>query len=747
MGAPLNSRVATFARDVDTIHAVTHGDMNTVVQTDGGPVRSVAKLIADNQDAIDNAQSLALRELGSADDGKGSGLVTYVPPEKRTIAFSVKKALDETVDLRTKFGLTGDINDDQTNAWNDLIAYINSLPSWGGALKIKGCYRITGARPALVNGIAMVGDGISRSRLFFDNTDGLTFDFSTKQSQGIGVVLRDLALTTNRNDKVAIFTRAPSGGAYYQRLAAERVFLASETRWQGLDNSTVTDEWAIGCDFGVLGAGTKYSEISLDDIVIYGSTKNVSYATRTNSIPIRSNDVTGLRINRPKIIYGGDAIQQNGQSEGLILYGGTIVATNRGVVIDKFVNPANNQCISDTHISPYTRGIVITDSGTSYQSSMNKFSNIFILEREDVLKPDGFIGVESYAAESEFNQVQVWANGNAAGTIKTGFRMGYRNQNLNNCSAHNMNYVLGIRDYAQGNTAAGMIRLTRLRENQTKNGFREPGSTRFPTGDYSGEMAGNARVQGYCGSQQTYNQTDGLEFIDEWPSTRRNSYNPNTFYTWDIKTTPGGASGYDHRTYFSSGDSAAGTNGRGSRIMYGSSIYFNADVYGPYVDNVTTCGMPGRRNKDVYSAAGTINTSDARLKTSITAFNAAELAAACELAGNLGWYKWLASVDEKGDDARKHCGTTVQDAIAIFESHGLDPMEYGAICHDEIPAEDELKDTDVDGNTFVVREARAASDIYSFRWTELLVFIVAGMNFKVASLEQRIAAVEERIAT
>jgi hypothetical protein len=56
--------VTQLALDAQKMHDIVHGDENTVVTTDGGPVRSVAKLIADNQAAIDDAAGVAM-QLGS----------------------------------------------------------------------------------------------------------------------------------------------------------------------------------------------------------------------------------------------------------------------------------------------------------------------------------------------------------------------------------------------------------------------------------------------------------------------------------------------------------------------------------------------------------------------------------------------------------------------------------------------------------------------------------------------------------
>ena len=110
-------------------------------------------------------------------------------------------------------------------------------------------------------------------------------------------------------------------------------------------------------------------------------------------------------------------------------------------------------------------------------------------------------------------------------------------------------------------------------------------------------------------------------------------------------------------------------------------------------DNTKTLGGPSNRWSVVYAGTGTINTSDARDKTPVRKLKAAELAAARDLAGEICVYQWLASVEEKGDAARLHIGMTVQRAIEIMESHGLDPWRYGFICRDEITRKVKVTET------------------------------------------------------
>lgn len=59
----LNDTIATFVADTAIAHEIVHGDSSTTVETDNGPVRSLAKLVSDNQALIDAALGLPTRLL------------------------------------------------------------------------------------------------------------------------------------------------------------------------------------------------------------------------------------------------------------------------------------------------------------------------------------------------------------------------------------------------------------------------------------------------------------------------------------------------------------------------------------------------------------------------------------------------------------------------------------------------------------------------------------------------------------
>lgn len=181
----------------------------------------------------------------------------------------------------------------------------------------------------------------------------------------------------------------------------------------------------------------------------------------------------------------------------------------------------------------------------------------------------------------------------------------------------------------------------------------------------------------------------------------------------------------------------------------------------PSSDNLLSCGAASFRWTQVYAVNGTINTSDARLKTEPRQLSEAERNAGSALARLPAIWEWLT-----GD--RLHAGPTVQAAMAVMEAHGLDPFAYSFICYDEWEAQEEqwheweAKEAvlDDDGNVLepaveagreLIQPAREAGDRYSFRKEELLCFMVSALAAendlqaaKVESLDARLAALEAR---
>lgn len=154
---------------------------------------------------------------------------------------------------------------------------------------------------------------------------------------------------------------------------------------------------------------------------------------------------------------------------------------------------------------------------------------------------------------------------------------------------------------------------------------------------------------------------------------------------------------YVGQRYFGAGDSrftiGLDPGSVASDLLYvsQSGVALFGGIIEPAADNSYSCGASAHRWSTVYAATGTINTSDARVKTALAPLEDAELAAAKELAGEVGTFQFLDACAAKGGDtARHHVGLTVQRAIEVMRAHGLDPMRYGFICHDTWEATPEV---------------------------------------------------------
>lgn len=220
------------------------------------------------------------------------------------------------------------------------------------------------------------------------------------------------------------------------------------------------------------------------------------------------------------------------------------------------------------------------------------------------------------------------------------------------------------------------------------------------------------------------------------------------------KGTPSSAGGGDNNvrgfTFGVDGDTGvfatgADWNAAGSEIQVfsdGATLTRSSPTFFiPGSDNSIMSGHPSFRWTTVYAVTGAINTSDARVKTAVTALTNDELEAAIELSNEIGTYQFLDAVATKGSAARKHIGLTVQRAIEIMESHGLTAFDYGFICYDEWDAE--TREVEVDG-VMATEVTNPAGNRFSFRYDELNQFVIRGLNEKQKRLEARIAALEAK---
>jgi Chaperone of endosialidase len=159
----------------------------------------------------------------------------------------------------------------------------------------------------------------------------------------------------------------------------------------------------------------------------------------------------------------------------------------------------------------------------------------------------------------------------------------------------------------------------------------------------------------------------------------------------------------------------------------------------PGADNTQNLGASSFRWSTIYAGTGTINTSDATLKTDVADLSAAELATAQAIKGLLKKFRFIDAVAAKGPDARIHVGVIAQDVEAAFVANGLDPERYGLFCRDTWfegnvtvapePTEEDPQPEPV--TTWEVRsEPFAGSQEVTrlgIRYEELLAFLIAAL--------------------
>jgi len=233
----------------------------------------------------------------------------------------------------------------------------------------------------------------------------------------------------------------------------------------------------------------------------------------------------------------------------------------------------------------------------------------------------------------------------------------------------------------------------------------------------------------------------------------------------------------DNSTVGSIGVDADGTNlivsngVVGLRFVEGSNQIrpANGDTGGNR-DNIIDLGYGASRFDDIYATNGTIQTSDRNEKQQIASLTDAEMNVAKRLSALFKTYKWNASVEENGDNARTHTGIIAQDMQQAFTDEGLDAGNYAMFISStwwetstDVPAVEAVaEELDEDGN--VVVEAVEAKDAYTridtfetqeeapegatertrlgVRYPELFAFINAYNDQRFEALETRIETLE-----
>jgi hypothetical protein len=166
----------------------------------------------------------------------------------------------------------------------------------------------------------------------------------------------------------------------------------------------------------------------------------------------------------------------------------------------------------------------------------------------------------------------------------------------------------------------------------------------------------------------------------------------------------------------------------------------------------------GRWNR-IYLQNNPDVASDGRLKIKLE-WSEAELRVSAVCAGLITPYRMREAALAPGEAALRRIGVIAQEVVAAFAAEGLDALDYELVNHavwdDEyapvteihelpIKAENgewvEAPGNDVEIETGEMRLIRAAGDMYSVAYEELLAFIAKGQEIRLQSLETRLVAI------
>lgn len=231
----------------------------------------------------------------------------------------------------------------------------------------------------------------------------------------------------------------------------------------------------------------------------------------------------------------------------------------------------------------------------------------------------------------------------------------------------------------------------------------------------------------------------------------------------DIVTYAVGQSGIQFRAtgtdkvwarLFNAGTTFTFSLSTGQNSQFSQCFYMNPSAAGcsgnflPYTTSSQSLGSAALLWSQLFAATGTINTSDARLKTSLQAPTDALMRAWGKV--NYQIFQFNDAVEKKGADARLHVGVIAQQVIEAFNSEGLDATRYGLLCYDEwddqyedVEVVDQPEELNEDGEVLTPavthiehRKVLDAGNRYGIRYEEALALEAAYQRWQLNQLKK-----------
>ncbi len=566
---------------------------------------------------------------------------------------TVKSKLDDIPSIKD-FGAIGDGVD-------DTVAFELAMSSGIREIYIPpGRYMIKRSLSSSI-GIHLVGAGPANSRLYFEGCDGFSL---TPTGRGDNIIFQDLAVlavsramyTAVRVHDQNLTRRTPAAIFIDCAFTGADVFEQNAT-WPGETQSNI-QEWKIALDL-VSAYGSLVEKCSF---VGKGEAITVGFDTGTTAIAVGQAMHATLQRNFFTLIKYGVTVGM--RSEGMRILDCQFVGMHTGLTnmvgVGTILSP-NNFVVDNSHFDTTWRGIEFGLGSDSTQVGLNAFSNILFLRRG--LTP-GYVAIDALMSRSTVTNNVIQTNASIGDFIADGSRgiviSGTENVVSGNIG-RNCGYLVELtatsaRNFISGNShiRAGTAVSRLCIDNGTSNVIGQNAET-------NGSSAGKL----FSGTSQRLHRGDGLGYNIE-------------------AKTGSGTSTYDARLEFSGGTSVDGEGNLGIRAGSITIIapFLNTSTVRPNADNTSSLGASGLRYSQVFAATGTINTSDLRDKQ-VSDIEEAEYRV-CKRIKFLK-YKFLDSLNLKGDGARWHFGVGAQQVKEAFEAEGLDAFQYGILCYDEWP--------------------------------------------------------------
>jgi hypothetical protein len=219
----------------------------------------------------------------------------------------------------------------------------------------------------------------------------------------------------------------------------------------------------------------------------------------------------------------------------------------------------------------------------------------------------------------------------------------------------------------------------------------------------------------------------------------------------------------NHSQYYSPAVGYIGQEGAGSTgtpklfvsgmsrgLLFDSTAIYPVTSTGGNAHDSVDLGKSSVAFDDIYATNTVIQTSDRNAKQDIEELTEAESRVAARCKQLIRKYRYISSVESKGDDARIHIGIIAQDLQQAFTDEGLDASRYGMFCSNTfweaeivVPAHEETyAGEDGEQRTQTIEESNKVKTYdnvddapegavevtrLAVRYNELLAFIIAAM--------------------